>query len=302
LYPFNDFEVIFDESTNISLFKSYNKYILPNCIVGYTELNNINLSNPNGNIYVIKINQSNHNLQVGNRIYIENSIDYFIISKTYINSSDGHVITNVPNNDFYEFFLENINLIPNVGNTNGGYGITIRTPNSFRLRFDYPDTIGDLIGFRYVGNPTSITEYSSISTGYIITNQMPYVYDISKILIANNQISQYQIYNDFNNSSNRYLLLQCTNFNLNQNPNGPPFFYKFLMSGAPNTIIFNSFVNAPIYLNPPIRFLSELEFTFIDPNGDQVNFYNRNYSLTLEITSIDNSPENTNINTFTARL
>lgn len=302
LYRFNDFEVIFNENSNIAAFKSFNKYILPNCISGYTQLNNIDLLNPNGNLFVIKINHPNHNLRVGDRIYIQNSLDYFVISKSYINNTEGHIISNVSNNDFYEFFLNNINLIPNVGDTKGGFAITIKTPNSFRLRFDFSDTIGNLIGFRYVGNPTSITEYASIDKLYIITNQMPYTYDVSKILVANNQISQYQVFNDFDNSSNRYLLLQCTNFNINQNPNGPPYFYKFLMSGSPNAIIYNSFVNAPVYLNPPIRFLSELEFTFIDPSGGQINFYNRNYSLTLEINSIDNSPENTNINTFTARM
>ncbi len=302
LYQFNDFDVVLDENSNIASFKSFNKYILPNSIAGYTDLTGIDLKNPNGNLFRIKINHPNHNLRVGDRIYISGSLDYFVISKNYINSSEGHIITNVSNNDFYEFLLANINLIPDVGNTRGGFGVVIKTPNSFRLRFDYPDTIGTLIGFRYVGNTQAITEYANIQTDYIINNLMPYVYDVSKILVANNQVSQYQIFNDFDNSSNRYLLLQCTNFNINQNPNGPPYFYKFLMSGAPNSIIFNSFVNAPVYLNPPIRFLSELEFTFIDPSGNQVNFYNRNYSLTLEINSIDNSPENTNINTFTARL
>jgi hypothetical protein len=302
IYRFNEFEITLNESSNISTFKSYNKYILPNCLVGYTKLNNIELINPNGNSYIIKINHPDHNLRAGDRIFIFDSTDYYMISRVYINDSSGHLITKIINNDFYEITLTNINLINDTGDTKGGFAIYIKTYNSFRLRFDFDDTIGSIIGFRYVGNPTSITEYSGIKTAYEINNLLPYVYDISKILIANNQVSQYQIFNDFENTSNRYLLLQCTNFNLNQNPNGPPYFYKFLMSGAPNTIIYNSFVNAPVYLNPPIRFLSELEFTFIDPNGNQVNFYNRNYSLTLEITSIDNSPENTNINTFTARL
>jgi hypothetical protein len=71
---------------------------------------------------------------------------------------------------------------------------------------------------------------------------------------------------------------------------------------APNTIVYNSFVNTPTYLNPPIRTLSSLEFQFIDPKGNEVNFYNKNYSITIQIDSFDNTPENTGINTFTARL
>jgi hypothetical protein len=74
------------------------------------------------------------------------------------------------------------------------------------------------------------------------------------------------------------------------------------MSGPPNTVVFNSFVQTPTYINPPIRTLSTLDFKFIYPNGNDVNFYNKNFSLTIEIDSFNNIPENTGINTFTARL
>jgi len=74
------------------------------------------------------------------------------------------------------------------------------------------------------------------------------------------------------------------------------------MTGLPNTVMYNTFVQTPTYINPPIRTLSTLEFKFIYPNGQEVNFYNKNYSLTIEIDSFNNTPENTGINTFTARL
>jgi hypothetical protein len=121
-------------------------------------------------------------------------------------------------------------------------------------------------------------------------------------LITNNIITSQQAIYDFNRNTYDYILLQCTNFNTISNPNAPPFFYKFLMSGPPNTVIYNSFVPTPTYINPPIRTLSTLEFKFIYPNGQEVNFYNKNYSLTIEIDSFNNTPENTGINTFTARL
>ncbi len=300
LYLFNDMTVDFDEKNNIASFKSYSTYILPDCLA---DLNKESEGiNEKGNAYVIKINHPNHNLNVGDRIFITGSIDYYDVDKSYINDTDGHLIINIINNDFYEIKLTNINLINDVGNTFGGKQIKIKTSNSFRLRFDYPDTFGSIIGFRYVGTPNAITPYCNLLNSYTVNNLDPYVYDVGKILVATNLVSQYQIFNDFDNTSNKYLLLQCTNLNTCTNPNGPPYFYKFLMNGPPNSIIYNSFVNAPVYLNPPVRFLSELEFTFVDPNGKQVNFYNRNFSLTLEIINIDNSPENTNINTFTARL
>ena len=51
------------------------------------------------------------------------------------------------------------------------------------------------------------------------------------------------------------------------------------MSGAPNTVIYNSFVNTPTYINPPIRTLSFLNFKFVDASGNEINFYNRNYQF-----------------------
>ena len=107
---------------------------------------------------------------------------------------------------------------------------------------------------------------------------------------------------NFTNSSFRYILLQANNFNLNSNINSQPYFYKILMSGLPNTYLYNTFVDATIYFNPPLKALSNFIFTFIDPNGNLINFNNQDHSFTLEITNINNFPENTNINTFTARL
>ncbi len=300
LYPFNNMEIILDESSNISQFKSFNIFDLPLCLQSYNKIPNE--LDTNSNRYSIKITHPGHNLRVGDKIYISNSLDYFVINKIYINSSDGHLITNVINDNYYEIILENINVIPDVGDTSGGLSIKIKTPNSFRLRFDYPDTFGSIIGFRYVGNSSSITIYSSETPTNTLTNLLPYTYDVSKILIANNIISPQEAVYDFNRNTYDYILLQCTNFNTISNPNGSPFFCKFLMTGPPNTVMFNTFVQTPTYINPPIRTLSSLEFKFIYPNGQEVNFYNKNYSLTIEVDSFNNTPENTGINTFTARL
>ena len=300
LYPFNNIDITLDEASNISLFKSFNIFSLPLCLQSYNQIPNA--SNNNYNIYSIKITHPGHNLRIGDRIYITNSLDFFKVSKIYINSTDGHLITNVINDNYYEIILENINLISDTGDTGGGLSIKIKSPNSFRLRFDYTDTFGSLIGFKYVGNSSSVTIYSSEKPNNIISNILPYTYDVSKILITNNIITPQQAIYDFNRNTFDYILLQCTKFNTVSNPNGPPYFCKFLMSGPPNTVVFNSFVQTPTYINPPIRTLSTLDFKFIYPNGQEVNFYNKNFSLTIEIDSFNNTPENTGINTFTARL
>jgi hypothetical protein len=99
-----------------------------------------------------------------------------------------------------------------------------------------------------------------------------------------------------------YILLLCNDFNLCSNPNGPAYFYKFALNGNPGSILFDSFVRNPIYFNPPLKYISEFNFQFIDPTGNEFNFYNINHSFTLEITSMSNLPENTNIATNMARI
>jgi len=42
--------------------------------------------------------------------------------------------------------------------------------------------------------------------------------------------------------------------------------------------------------------------SFVNPYGTLVNMGNLNYSLTFEITTLHNIPENTNINTNMARI
>ena len=66
--------------------------------------------------------------------------------------------------------------------------------------------------------------------------------------------------------------------------------------------MFNTFVNSPVYFNPPIRSLNNLKLTLVYPNGGLVNMGNLNYSLTFEITTINNLPENTNVNTNMSRI
>ena len=302
LSPYNNISITFDSNSNTAIFNSYNVYILPQ------SLNSINQQQLGGssysNSYIILIYHENHNLHVGDQIFIKNSIDFFYIKASDINRVDGYKIYEVLNNNYYNIQLVNINILTTYtkNNDGGGYGITITTPNSFRLRFDNTDTFGNLIGFNYTGTSVAITSYSTLENNYTITNKQPYVYDITKILVYNNFINLNNTFSDFNIHGYRYLLLQCENFNNCTNPNNISYFYKFQLDDNYNNILLNKFVDAPVYLNPPIRSLSELNFNFVNPNGNDYNFYNIDHSFTLEITSFDNYPENTYINTSTARI
>ena len=44
------------------------------------------------------------------------------------------------------------------------------------------------------------------------------------------------------------------------------------------------------------------DFTFVTESGNEFEFYGINNSMTFEITSIINSPENTNLATYIARI
>lgn len=297
LVLYNNMEVSFIKEINETRFVMYDIYNIPN---GFVELKNNTSSTQNS--YTIKIFCVKHNLQIGDTVYFYNSINYYTIDNTYINTKEGHIVSNVLNDDYFEIIIKNINPIVDVGNTKGGYSLQLKKKAIFRLFFNFKDTIGNLIGFRFIGFDTSITNYSNSYPYNTITNKQPYYEDISSILIVNNNISSQNLITNYNNEEYYYFLLLVEGLNNNNNPNGPSYFYKFLINQPPGNYLFNTFVNSPVYFNPPLRSLNELQMSLVNPDGSLVNMGNLNYSLTFEITTLHNIPENTNINTNMARI
>lgn len=294
---YNSIEVQFSEETNETKFKMFDIYNIPNCLIGFTSE-----ISTNKNIFKIKIYFPNHNLKINDTVFISNSIDYYTIDKNYINIKTGHTVTNVINGDNFEITLNNINEIKSVGNTSGGYSIEIKKFAIFKLYFNFEDTFGNLIGFKFVGDKYSETVYSSQSNNYTISNYEPYYYDISSVLIVNYDIPSQNFITNFISETFTYMLLLVDGYNINNNPNGPSYFYKFLINNQTNSYLFNTFVDTPVYFNPPIKSLNELKLTLIYPNGGLVDMGNLNYSLTFEITTINNLPANTNITSFMSRI
>jgi hypothetical protein len=296
LYEYNNMEIVFNQSNSISSFILYNIFILPNCFIELRKDNDITVDR-----YFIKINHPYNNLFVGDTIYITDAIDYYNISAVYINNPNGHKVVNVINKDIYEIEILNINEIADVGDTKGGFSTKIKTRAIFRLFFNYQDTFGDVLGFSYVGFQDSITSYSNNIFKYIIDNKQPYYIDFNKILTVNKNIPD--IINnqvDFDITINNYIFLLIDGLNINYNPNSIKYAYKFLLTEK-NDTLFNTFVNSPLYFNPPIKVLDKLNITWVNSFGNLVDFYNRNHSFTLEITSINNYPVNTNNSTFVAK-
>lgn len=297
LCKYNDMEVEFNNETSITTFRMYDTYNVPNCFVEFS-----NMITEIKNEFKIKIYLPYHNLKMGDIVFISNSLDYYTIDKKYINTLSGHYVTNVYDKEYFEITLTNINTINSVGDTKGGYDIQIKKYAIFRLYFNFNDTFGELIGFKLVGYDDSITDYSNAYINNLITNKEPYYNDISSILIVNNTIPPQNFVTDYQTQSYNYILLLIDGLNNNNNPNGPAYFYKFLINKPPGEYLFNTFVNSPVYFNPPIRDLNELKLTLVYPNGGLVNMGTLDYSLTFEITTLNNCPENTKINTNMSRI
>jgi hypothetical protein len=291
---YNYLTVQFEPYINKTSFNLYNVYSVPNCLYS--------ISGSGGGPYRIRIQLVNSYFTTGDRIFITGSTDFYNISSSDINRESGHRIVRTLGNDFIEILLTNINTVANVGDTKGGYKIKIRTYAKFKMYFNFSDTMGDLLGFPYPGKEFSITPYCGQSNNFTITNKQSYYIDINQVYLANNSFNLNTYNTNYKSESYRYILLQAEGLNFNANPNGPPFFYKFLLNGPANSYIYNTFINTPIYFNPPLKSLKEFKFSFITPIGTPVNFNGLNHSFTLEITSINNFPENTNVNTFTSRI
>ena len=299
-YKFNIITVDFNEKLGITTFNSFSKFLLPQCLV---FLENINTTTSS---YLITIEQPIHNLGVGQRIYIENSLDFLVIPASYINNPDGYIIVNIINNNKYQIKIDYINPLKNsyIDITGGGYSITISVKNSFSLLFDKSNTFGDLMGFRNVGNSLAVTPFSSKDNDYKITNTQLYLYGGLQNDINDNLVLKTNILNSYNY---KYILLKCKGFDRCSSSNNIKYFYKiefdnFNNNNSNKDIFYNSFIDNPIYFYPSLSEKIEiLEFEFIDPFGNEFNFYNLENSFTLVFTCINNYPENTNLNPKVAR-
>jgi hypothetical protein len=299
-YNFNIIKVDFNEILGTSTFNSFSKFLLPQCLVS-CEIVNEKISS-----YLITIFQEVHNLGVGQRIYIENSLDFLIIPASYINNPDGYIIVNIINNNKYQIKIDYINpLINNYTDiAYGGYAITISVKNSFSLLFDKSNTFGDLMGFRNVGNSLAVTPFSSKDNEFKITNTQLYVYGGLQNEISDNLVLKTNILNSYNY---KYILLKCKGFDRCSSSNNIKYFYKIEFDNFNNNngnkdIFYNSFIDNPVYFYPSLSEKIEiLEFEFIDPYGNEFNFYNLENSFTLVFTCINNYPENTNLNPKVAR-
>jgi hypothetical protein len=243
--------------------------------------------------YVVTIQHKNHGLSQNDTILISGSLPYFGIPIEIINTE--HNITEIIDKDRYKILVEHFNLGSSRVDNGGGSALSIFVPNFFRLRFDYPDTIGKLLGFRNVGQSIAISSYSNIITNKDAYANEPLLDEAgSTKIITNNSLLL---------SGDNYLLIVCNQIKgIYTSGKIKNAFAKILLNNIPGKILFNSFVDAPIYFHNPIPSLTELEFSFYSPDGELYNFNGLDHSFTLQIVTLAEIPKGTGITSSIGKI
>lgn len=262
----------------------------------YTNFPNANL---NCDAIRIKINHPENGMKIGQIVTIKKSLNYGSIPAKYFNQS--HTITRVGTDD-YDILLYNVNMDSTLDLTiQGGNEIQIYTPNIFRIRFDYADTVGVELGFRDVGEETSITPYKSVITNDVLYDGEELINVIQVISGSDTDtsivdISKYSIRNALSLKGPPYLVIVCKEL-LNIKGTGAikDYFYRINLSGRLNEIVYDSFVDTPIFYNDPVDHLHTLTIDIQTPDGEYYDFNDINHSFTLEIVTYDPIPEETNL-------
>ena len=238
--------------------------------------------------YKITLNHTKHNItNIGTKIILENFIDHLGISASDLNKE--HTVVEIIDDNKYSIQLTNINLNPTKTITNGGYNATVIKSGLFRFFFNYEYSMGKQIGFRNVGEPSSITPYNSK-----ITNKDEYENEINFDALKNLKI--------FTNTSltftsDYYINIVTPQLSVIKNTKSPfDLFAKVYFSNNNTEVMIDSVITPPVYYYNPIRYLNELTFSFYDAAGSLFDFDNIDHSFILELTMVDNIPENTQLN------
>jgi hypothetical protein len=305
------FKISIDRATSITIFQSYRQADLRRPIIKITDSigNVFNSSTTDFECYVppftIKIAHPKHGLQIGDQILFSGFIETLGIPADILNTT--HTISTISSDDTYEILIDRFNLLSTQNNTYGGYTATIFVQNDFRLLFNKSDTMGVQLGFRNVGSNLAITKY-----GTIITNQQAYQDEVvttdeelnisyvtdsigNQIVLTNNAL-QFR--------GENYVHLAIREFagstNISQNKQLIEYFAKINLSEKEDKTVYNpyvydTFISAPV-LFYDMKNLHQISIRLYGSDGQLYNFNGVDHSFILEITSLDNLPQQTNIN------
>jgi hypothetical protein len=232
-------------------------------------------------------------LNVGENIVISDMLSTLGIPEDKLNGEFD--VKSIVNDSTYTIDIKNANLDQLRTDTAGGNGVKIYIPNIFRMRFDYNDTMGKQLGFRDIGIKSSITPYSTI-----VSNNKAYDNEIS-LDRSGNKISLKR--NSLQLSGENYVLMVCEELNgiINVGPLNSVF-AKINLTGLPGTIVYNTFVPVINYYHKPIRELNKLTVSFHSADGELFDFDGLEHSFTIELVTIEETPEGTGISSSSGRI
>ena len=254
--------------------------------------------------YKIKIYHQNHNLLKSDKIIISNASSYGGFSDTVINGTFN--IDEIIDSDNYYIYLTNVNRYENYyiapsGEQNGGNAVNILVENIFRLMFNYNDTLGAFFGFRHLGEKKSVTKFASvISNKYLYQGEF---LDQSLICMSENNET---VLRSITLEDQNYIYMTCVAPNVETNIINQMITFSKIKNvfskiqihydtNIVNNMVYNSFTCNPSYIHNPIPELKELYFKFYDKYGNLLEYSDFEHSFTLEITTLGEIPEGTNL-------
>jgi hypothetical protein len=263
-------DVTIDQSTNVFSISFFTTIFLSGSITKstYTFTDGFNR---------IIVDHPNHKLNAGDSVVINNAIDTESIPASALNGTFN--IEAIIDADHYQIKLNKYNTSSTIAVTGGGQAITLLKPLLSRLLFNYPNTVGTLLGFRNVGEYNAITIYSKV-----IKNTSPYDLDLNLNSIGIKQTDN--ISNTLLNFNGENYIFLTINYIFKDSidTNGiENIFAKLLLSGNLDYVIYNDFIQIGEEFLEPIISLSEIEFSFYTVDANLFDFNNINVSFTIEI-------------------
>ena len=226
----------------------------------------------------ITVNYTNHSLLVGDTINISGAIGTDEIPTSYLNGD--FVIESVIDLNTFSIKLARFNNDVAILFTNGGTAITILHPIYSRLLFNYPNTIGNILGFANVGQPDSITPYN-----YVIHNYDLYEIDIqvNSIGVATQPRQDTRILNM--NPNNYILILTDIPFydQINLFDAETYAFAKIMLAGDAESFVYDQFIQLGSIFKEPLANLSTINFRFVSPIYELYDFNGIDHSFTIEV-------------------
>jgi len=284
-----------DPITNEVTLESFKEFILQRPIIDIEPdvSTDPNVPSDPNQSYVLVINHPNHGMIVpGLTVIVQNAVAHKGIPAEVINGE--HLVTEIVDANTYKISLGNFNLLPDRTETGGGTNVFIYVPDLFRLRFDQPGTLGTVLGFRNVGDVTSVTPFSRK-----ISNKDLYEFEVEKNTLGQNVVIKS---NALQLNGDRYLLMMMDPVKIISTPGTlKQVFAKILLDGVPGTVLYNSFVPTVQTFINPIHEIFKISVAFYTPDGVLFDFNGVDHSFTLEFITISDIPEGTGINASTGK-